>query len=134
VVGLQRLSLQADTAGNHAGHVDLGGGFDLGLHFLRYYAPHGMISLYYGAGAQFDLTVLTSIKPASAGDERDLITGGGLNVDLVIGFEFMRASAVQFFLQLVASAPVWAFDNQSPYSRHIKAYVPEVGLALGLLL
>jgi hypothetical protein len=133
-VGLQRLSLQADAGGNHVGHVDLGGMFDVALHFLRYYEPHGMISFYYGAGAQFDLTVLTSIRPSMADGERDQIVGGGLNVDLVIGFEFLRASGVQFFLQLVAAAPVWIFDNQSRYSRHIEAYTPEVGLALGILL
>lgn len=133
-VGLQRLSLRADAQGNHERHVDLGGLFDVTLHFLRYHRPHGMISFYYGGGAMFDLTVLESILPAGSREDRERIVGGGLNIDGVLGFEFMRASGAQFFIQLCLSLPTWVFNSQSRHSDRIRTYMPEASVAVGLML
>ncbi|MFH2010288.1 MAG: hypothetical protein ABI333_27060 [bacterium] len=132
-VGLQRESAVNNTAG---GHVDLDGLFGIGLHFLRYYNPHGMISFYYGAGALFDLTFFSAIEPLAPNSGRDRFTGGGLNLDFVIGFEFMRASTAQFFIQIALSAPVYMVEiapEAGPNSKRVKTYIPELGATVGMM-
>lgn len=130
-VGLQRESALRNPEG---GHVDLNGLWSIGLQFLRYTAPHGMMSFYYGAGALFDLTVFSAIKPAIDRNDRDreLLTGGGLNLNFVVGVEFMRASPAQFFLQLVVSAPVYPFELSTD-TVAIKAYIPEIAATVGIM-
>lgn len=130
-VGLQRESALRNTGG---GHVDLDGLWSIGLSFLRYHSPHGMMSVYYGAGALFDLTVFSAIKPESerGAKDRDRLTGGGLNLQLVLGVEFMRASPAQFFLQAVISAPVYLFQMATEYT-HINAYIPEFSATVGIM-
>jgi len=130
-VGLQRESALRNTDG---GHVDLNGLWSIGLQFLRYTAPHGMMSFYYGAGALFDLTVFSAIKPMAqrSSHERELLTGGGLNLNFVVGVEFMRASPAQFFLQLVVSAPVYPFELSTD-TVAVKAYIPEVAATVGIM-
>ncbi len=130
-VGLQRESALRNTEG---GHVDLDGLWSLGLQFLRYTSPHGMNSFYYGGGALFDLTVFTAIKPEAERNKYDRVrlTGGGLNLTFVVGMEFMRASAAQFFLQLVISAPVYPFELGTRTAA-IKAYIPEVAATAGIM-
>jgi hypothetical protein len=130
-VGLQRESALRNIDG---GHVDLNGLWSIGLQFLRYHTPHGMVSFYYGAGALFDLTVFSAIKPESRRDGRDRerLTGGGLNLNFVLGVEFMRASPAQFFLQLVVSAPVYPFELSTD-TVAIKAYIPELAATVGIM-
>ncbi len=132
-VGLQRESAVRNTVG---GHVDLDGLFGLGLHFLRYHRPHGMISFYYGAGALFDLTFFSAINPTSYGSDRERFVGGGLNLNVVLGFEFMRASAAQFFIQLVASAPIYLVEvapDAGPNAMRVRTYVPELAATVGIM-
>lgn len=130
-VGMQRESALRNTDG---GHVDLNGLWSIGLQFLRYTSPHGMMSFYYGAGALFDLTVFSVIKPQAqrSGGDREILTGGGLNLNFVLGVEFMRASPAQFFLQLVLSAPVYPFEL-STGTVAIKAYIPELAATVGIM-
>ena len=132
-VGLQRESSLRNTNG---GHVDLDGLFGVGLHFLRYHRAHGMISFYYGAGALFDLTFFSAIEPQNLGGDRERFTGGGLNLNAIVGFEFMRASAAQFFIQLVASAPVYIVEvspKTGPGAMRVKTYVPELAATVGIM-
>lgn len=132
-VGLQRESGLRNTTG---GHVDLDGLFGVGLHFLRYHRPHGMISFYYGGGALFDLTFFSAIRPQNMGGDRTRFTGGGLNLNAIVGFEFMRASAAQFFIQLVASAPVYIVEvapNAGPNALPVQTYVPELAATVGIM-
>ncbi len=131
-VGLQRESRLRNTLG---GHVDLDGLFGVGLHFLRYHRPHGMISFYYGAGALFDLSFFSAIA-YQTGHERTRFTAGGLNLNAIIGFEFMRASAAQFFIQLVLSAPVYVVEvapEAGPNSLRVKTYIPELAATVGIM-
>jgi hypothetical protein len=132
-VGLQRESAIRNTEG---GHVDLDGLFGVGLHFLRYTQPHGMISFYYGAGALFDLTFFSAIEPRGSNPERERFVGGGLNLNFIIGFEFMRASAAQFFIQLVASAPVYVVEvspEAGPNSQRVTTWLPELAATVGIM-
>lgn len=130
-VGLNRKSVLGNPQG---GHVDLDGMFGLGIHFLRYHNPHDMISFYYGGGAIFDLTVFSSIRAEEnrSHNDRDRITGGGLNLNGVLGFEFMRASAAQFYLQLVLSLPVYIFESQSR-SGELDTWLPETSVQIGIM-
>jgi hypothetical protein len=130
-VGLNRSSILSNPGG---GHMDVGGLFGVGLNFLRYHRPHGMMTFYYGAGALFDLTVFNVIRPEDtrAGDDRDQLTGGGLNLNAVIGFEFMRASPAQFYIQLVGSFPVYIFEIESEWSK-LRTYLPEASAQVGIM-
>jgi hypothetical protein len=130
-IGMQRESALRNTEG---GHVDCNGLWSIGLRFLRYTSPHGMMSIYYGAGALFDLTMFSVIKPElqRSGGDRTLLTGGGLNLNFVLGVEFMRASPAQFFLQLVVSAPVYPMELATD-TVAIKTYIPEIAATVGIM-
>lgn len=104
---------RAPKRNQRGGHVDMEGAASLGIHFLRYTDAQGMSSFYYGGGAQFELSRYSVIR--AEGDrefeDRDSILGGGLNADLVLGVEFMRASSVHFFLQAELNIPTYRFDS-----------------------
>ncbi len=129
-LGVSSRSPRRNTAG---GHVDFEGAGAFGLHFLRYFDAKGVTSMYLGGGAQFQLSAFSVIKPAgSSGDEREDLFGGGLDVDLVIGCEFMRASSVHFYVQAEVHAPTYLIETEVD-AGGIDAYMPGGLLQLGMV-
>ena len=133
-----RLDLGTESTGVHrndlGGHVDYSGSGLVGLHFLRYLDAPGVNSLYYGGGAAFELAVFNVIRPeaaASAG-ARDSLLGGGLNIDLLIGYEFLRASSIHFFGQLEAHAPAYAIKSEND-TGSINTYMPGILAQIGII-
>jgi hypothetical protein len=57
---------------------------------------------------------------------------GGLDVDLLIGYEFMRASAVHFFAQLDVNLPAYVLDTENSAGR-INTYLPGAIAQIGIL-
>jgi hypothetical protein len=116
--------------------VDFGGHFDLALHFLGYDNPRGLTSFYWGAGSTYELlwfNVIRSSKDgASYSDQRTTLYSGGLTLDLVAGWEFMRASAVQFFLQGEARLPAYIAQNENEEGA-VHTWFPGVNLKIGML-
>jgi hypothetical protein len=133
-----RLSLgareRAPRNNELGGHVDFAGAASLGLHFLRYLDPAGMTSFYFGGGASFDLSLFSVIRPESNRDEgdRDYLLGAGLNLDLLFGYEFLRASSLHFFGQLEIAVPTYAVKTESS-AGSVDTYLPGGLAQIGVL-
>jgi hypothetical protein len=134
-----RLDLGTESTGLHTN--DLGGNVDyttsvlLGLHFLHYLDAPGINSLYFGGGAAFELAFFQSIVPLKdrpTAGERQTITSGGLNVDFLIGYEFLRASSVHFYGQLDLEAPTYVVKADTDAGT-INAYMPGFVAQIGII-
>lgn len=112
------------------GHIDFGGDAGLMLHFLHYLNPRGIASFYLGAGANFELLWFSAIKADQ--NDRSWLLGGGLDVDMICGWEFMRASAVQFFLQAELNLPAYVIDNEDNHGK-IHTWFPTASVKLGVI-
>jgi hypothetical protein len=118
------------------GHVDYSIGLGAALDFLAYADPEAVNTFYYGGGGSFELSRYQSqgardkngVQPEPSG-----LWGGGLDLDLVLGYEFARTSTLHFFVQSTIALPAYAFDSQNSQSV-IHAYIPSASLKLGLLL
>lgn len=129
-LGVSSVSPRRNTRG---GHVDFEGAGAFGLHFLRYFDAKGVWSMYMGGGAQFEVSAFSVIKAQeSEGEEREQIFGGGLDVDLVLGCEFMRASSVHFYVQAELHAPTYLIETEVD-AGGIDAYMPGGLLQLGMV-
>jgi len=118
------------------GHVDYSVGLGAGLDFLAYADPDAVNTLYYGGGGSFELSRYQSQGARARNGEQPEpsgLWGGGLDVDLVLGYEFARTSTLHFFVQASLALPAYAFDSQNSQSA-IQAYVPSASFKLGLLL
>jgi hypothetical protein len=133
-----RLNIGTENTGVHnnemGGHVDYSWSGLLGLHFLHYMDAAGINSLYFGGGAAFEIATFDVIKPlASQGiDARDTLTGGGLNIDLLVGYEFLRASSVHFFCQVEVDAPAYILKTEND-SGSINTYMPGAMAQIGVI-
>jgi hypothetical protein len=125
-----------ETASEPGGHVDFAGSGSLGLHFMRYANPRGIGSLYYGGGAQFELARYKVTEAGKRGrdGEHDGLWTGGLDVDLLAGYEFMRASTLHFFVQIELSLPAYTATGHTKSGGLDNAYVPSAVAQVGLLL
>jgi hypothetical protein len=132
--GLIGLNERAARRNDLGGHADFSKGLQAGLHFLRYLTPDGMNSTYIGGGASFELSSYDVILPADdrGSDDREGLLTGGLNADLVIGYEFMRASAVHFFTQLDVQLPTYVIDTENA-AGGIETYAPGAALQIGIV-
>ena len=133
-----RLNIGTENTGVHnnemGGHVDYSWSGLLGLHFLHYTDAAGINSFYFGGGAAFEVAVFDVIRPvATAGiDARDSLIGGGLNIDLLAGYEFLRASSVHFFGQLELNAPAYILKTEND-SGAINTYMPGLTAQIGVI-
>lgn len=112
--GLLGSDTAAPRRNPEGGHVDFDAGAALGLHFLRYTDPSGMNSFYFGGGAQFQLSLFSVIRPEEdrGGDDHESMIAGGMDADLIIGYEFMRASSVHFFVQAEVHLPTYRLETE----------------------
>ena len=124
--------LRAAANNPRGGHIDYGGSTGVILHVLRYTNPRGVTSPYFGAGANFALHWFRAIKPEGErySDTRSTLLGGGLDVDLVGGYEFMRASSVSFYLQGELNLPAYVVRNENN-DGNINTWFPGAALRLG---
>jgi hypothetical protein len=134
VRGTLGITERTPNTNSPGGHVDYGGGLSLGLHFLHYFDADGITSLYAGGGASFELTFLTMIRPEGerADGDRDTLVSGGLNMDLVAGYEFMRASAVHFFGQLELNLPTYGIRLERTWGI-VDTYLPGAVAHIGVI-
>jgi hypothetical protein len=131
-IGTSRTAARKNDLG---GHIDFGGDFGLALHFLRYLNPRGLTSFYLGGGSTFELLWFSSIVPKEEryDNNRNTLLGGGLDVDLLFGFEFMRASSVQFFLQGEIQLPAYVVQTDDDNVGGIHTWFPGFGVKLGMV-
>ena len=134
-----RVDLGTEQTGIHdndqGGHVDYAFSLSAGLHFLRYLDATGINSLYFGGGAAFELAFFEAIRPVAertVTTDRDLLVGGGLNVDLLIGYEFLRASSIHFFGQVELDVPTYLLKTENN-SGSIDAYTPGAVAQIGII-
>jgi hypothetical protein len=130
-IGTQKTSVDENPLG---GHVDLGGDAGLGVHFLHYFDPRGLTSFYLGGGATFELLWFRVIRDAEhrGDDSHSTLITGGLDIDGVLGWEFMRAAAVQFYLQAEINAPAYVAQTEDTYGS-VRTWFPGVSLKLGVV-
>jgi hypothetical protein len=116
----------------HGGNIDYGGSTGVALHVLRYLDPRGLSSPYFGAGATFALHWFRATRAQENRqlDSRSTLYGGGLDVDIVGGYEFMRASAISFFLQGELTLPAYLVRNENNDGK-INTWFPGAALRLG---
>lgn len=128
-LGTTTRSPRSNPAG---GHIDYGGSTGAILHVLRYTNSRGLASPYFGAGATFALHWFRATKAEGERnpDSRSTLFGGGLDFDLVAGYEFMRASAVSFFLQGELTLPAYVISSENNDGR-INTWFPGAALRLG---
>ncbi|MBI5529254.1 MAG: hypothetical protein HY897_23260 [Deltaproteobacteria bacterium] len=131
-IGTAKTSIRRNPEG---GHVDFGGETGLALHFLRYLKPRDLTSFYLGAGSTFEFMWFSAARPEQfrSSERRTTLYGGGLDVDLVWGWEFMRASAVQFFLQGELNLPAYAVQTEDDFAGKIDTWFPGMMLRLGMV-
>ena len=130
-LGSQQSTPRSNSAG---GHVDLDGNVGLGLHFLRYANSEGVTSFYWGGGAQFKLSAYSIIRAEAdrkSGD-RESVFAGGIDAELLVGVEFMRASSVHFYLQAELGLPTYLLDVEVE-AGGIDTYLPTSLFQLGLV-
>jgi hypothetical protein len=133
-----RLNLGTEITGvrnnDLGGHVDYSKSGLLGLHFLHYTDAPGINSFYFGGGAAFEIAQFDVIRPLQtrSGNTRDSLVGGGLNIDLLVGYEFLRASSVHFFGQLEANAPAYVFKTEND-SGGINTWMPGLTAQIGVI-
>ncbi|NOY93617.1 MAG: hypothetical protein GXP55_20725 [Deltaproteobacteria bacterium] len=123
-------SRKAASRARGGGHADYTFGVGMTLHFLRYLHPDAVNSFYGGGGASFQLHRYRML-PASGGGSQGLWSGG-MNVDLVAGYELMRASALHFFIEAQVNAPAYEFDSENSNGQ-IRSYIPGVLVQIGIL-
>jgi hypothetical protein len=125
-------ALRAAANNPSGGHVDYGGSTGVVLHVLRYTNPRGVTSPYFGGGANFMLHWFRAIKPEEerGSTARSTLLGGGLDVDVVGGYEFMRASAISFFLQGELNLPAYVIRNENSDGK-LNTWFPGASLRLG---
>jgi hypothetical protein len=130
-VGTTQTALKTNPKG---GHIDLEADGGLQLHFLHYFDPRGLMSFYLGGGSTFELLWFQAIQPTGKQQNggRSNLLGGGLDVDLVLGWEFMRASTAQFFLQGELQMPTYVLSNENDNGA-LHSWFPAVGIKLGVL-
>ncbi|HET6280995.1 MAG TPA: hypothetical protein VFH73_08515 [Polyangia bacterium] len=136
-----RLNLGTENTGIHrndlGGHIDYAGSGLVGLHFLRYADAPGINSFYFGGGAAFELAVLEAIRPlaqrmGSLSSSRESLLGGGLNLDVLMGYEFLRASSVHFFGQIELNTPTYLLKTEND-SGAIDTYMPGALAQIGII-
>ncbi len=134
-----RVGIGTEQTGVHdndlGGHVDYSWSLSAGLHFLRYLDAPGINSLYFGGGAAFELAFFDVIQPvAQTGvrNSRSTLVGGGLNVDLVVGYEFLRASSIHFFGQIELDAPTYLLKTENDAGA-IDTYMPGALAQIGVI-
>jgi hypothetical protein len=134
-----RVGIGTEQTGVHdndlGGHVDYSWSLSAGLHFLRYLDAPGINSLYFGGGAAFELAFFGVIQPlAQVGltTNRSTLVGGGLNVDLLIGYEFLRASSIHFFGQIEVDAPTYLLKTENDVGA-IDTYMPGALAQIGII-
>ncbi len=134
VMGGMGTASTSATKNPGGGHVDLSGDAAVQLHFLHYTDPRGLTSFYVGAGSTFELLVFNAITPVGQRESsnRSYLVGGGVDVDLVLGWEFMRASTAQFFLQAEAKLPAYVLSSENS-SGELHTWFPAVGFKLGVM-
>jgi hypothetical protein len=130
-IGTNKIAVRKNPEG---GHIDFGGDAGFGIHFLRYFDPRGLISFYMGAGSTFELLWFSAIKPVEnrGKKNRSYLLGGGLDVDAVLGWEFMRASAVQFLLQGELNLPAYAVRSENNDGA-LNTWFPGLSVKLGII-
>ena len=134
-----RFDLGTENTGIHqndlGGHVDYTFSLMSGLHFLHYLDPPGINSLYFGGGASFELAFFDVVRPAAArtvNGDRDGLMAGGLNVDLLIGYEFLRASSIHFFGQIEADIPTYVINTENDTGA-VSTYMPGAVAQIGVI-
>jgi hypothetical protein len=133
-----RLNLGTENTGVHAndlgGHIDYTWSGLLGLHFLHYADATGVNSLYYGAGAAFELASFSAVLPANdrGSSSHDSLLGGGLNLDVLIGYEFLRASSIHFYGQIELDAPTYVIKTEND-AGSVNTYMPGALAQIGVI-
>ena len=62
----------------------------------------------------------------------DSLLGGGLNLDVLIGYEFLRASTIHFYGQIELNAPTYLIKAENDAGA-VNTYMPGVLAQIGVV-
>lgn len=121
------LNKNSILAANKQGEVKFAGEGGLGVQFLYTPAAKKLTGIYYGAGGTMKVQSFTAF-----GEYHDQsLYGGGLDVDLVTGYEFFRASGREVFVQLEANLPTYVIQARKG-NGYVDSWTPASTLIVGL--
>lgn len=131
-IGTSKTGVAQNPGG---GHIDYGGSAGLSLHFLRFLHPRGLSSWYLGGGGTFNLLWFYQVQPEAQRSKGDRGTplSGGLDVDLLAGYEFLRANSVQFWAQGGLHLPAYAVENSDLSGSVMQTWMPGLSLKIGVM-
>lgn len=128
-IGVGKKAASSNPLG---GHIDYGGDAGLAIHFLHYNDPRGLVSFYVGGGAGFDFMWLSAVNPETSNRTRSYLYTGGLSGDGVLGWEFLRAASVQFFIQGELNLPLYVSRSENN-AASISSWMPGISFKLGVV-
>lgn len=128
-IGVSKKSQKSNELGGHVNHdIDFG----LGLSMLWYAQPKGINSFYGGAGASFDMSWYSVVEPADYSGSNKSLFGGGLTLNGIIGYEFLRTSSVRPFTQLEFHVPAFLVSTENEVGS-IDSWIPGVTVMAGAM-
>ncbi|MEL6545154.1 MAG: hypothetical protein AAFQ82_11050 [Myxococcota bacterium] len=114
--------------------LDLGlSGSLIKLMGLYFFDATGNASPYVGAGISYGgAAVIDEISDGSGGSTTDTFAGGGLQGELSVGYELLRASTIRMFVAFDATLPFYQSSADIGFGDDDETrYTPTFGLSLG---
>ena len=109
----------------------------MGLYFL---SPIATGSLFLGGGLSWGMAAATGSTTDATGStstSSQTYTGSGLQGEISVGYEFLRASTIRMFLQADATLPFYTvrrytFDSVSGLTASASSWVPSLAFSFGI--
>lgn len=127
-----------DNNDNNSGSAGVSGSWIkiMALYFLN---PSANRSSYFGGGLGWGATAVASSSSSSTSglSTYSSYNGSGLQAELSLGYELLRASTIRMFIQADATLPFYRvrrenFDNFASTASTSTSYAPSLALSFGI--
>jgi hypothetical protein len=135
-IELSFLNLMIGNNNNSSGSATVTGDWAkiMGLYFL---SPTAGQSLYLGAGLSWGMAAAAGNATGTGSTSFQTYTGSGLQGELSVGYEFLRASTIRMFLQADATLPFYTVHRNTYDSTLLatvggSSWVPSLAFSFGI--
>ena len=137
-IELSFLNLVIGNNNNSSGSATVTGDWAkiMGLYFL---SPISTGSFYLGGGLSWGMAAAAGNATGATGSTSsfETYTGSGLQGELSVGYEFLRASTIRMFLQADATLPFYTvhrytFDDTTGAMQSASSWVPSLAFSFGI--
>jgi hypothetical protein len=135
-IELSFLNLMIGNNNNSSGSATVTGDWAkiMGLYFL---SPTAGQSLYLGAGLSWGMAAAAGNATSAGSTSFQTYTGSGLQGELSVGYEFLRASTIRMFLQADATLPFYTVHRNTYDSTLLatvggSSWVPSLAFSFGI--